>query len=58
MIKNKPSLCDVFDIIREMMWKLLKKSVLARQELVRMNAKNTSKAFVGFVLHTGLWVVN
>ena len=30
MKKNKPSLCDVFDIMREIMRKLPKKSFLTR----------------------------
>ena len=46
MIKKKPSLCDVFDIMREMMCKLLKKSFLTRhscKNLMRINAKSKSK---------------
>ena len=45
MIKKKPSLCDVFDVMREMMCKLLKKSFLTRhlcKDLMRMNAKSKS----------------
>ena len=44
--KNKPSLCDVFDMMREVMCKLLKKSFLAIhscKNLMRMNAKSKSK---------------
>ena len=43
---NKPSLCDVFDIMRNMTCKLLKKSFLTRhscKNLMRMNAKSKSK---------------
>ena len=46
MKKNKPSLCDVFDIMRELMYKVLKKSFLTRQSfrnLMHMNANSTSK---------------
>ena len=46
MINRKPSLCDVFDIMREMMCKLLKKSFLTRhscKNLMRMNAKSKLK---------------
>ena len=46
MKKKKPSLCDAFDIMREMMCKLLKKSFLTRhscQSLMRVNANSKSK---------------
>ena len=46
MKKKKTSLCDVFDLMREMMCKLLKKSFLTRhscKNLMRMNAKSKSK---------------
>ena len=47
MIKNKLKLCDVVDIVREMMIrKLLKKFVLMRQsyrKLAHMNIKNKLK---------------
>ena len=46
MKKNKPSLCDVLIIIKEIMYKLPKKSFLTRhscKNLMRMNAKNKSK---------------
>ena len=46
MKKNKPSLCDLFNIMREMMCKLLKKSFLTRyssKNLVRMNVNSKSK---------------
>ena len=46
MKKNKPSLRDVFNIMREMMCKLLKKSFLTRhscKNLMRMNANSISK---------------
>ena len=60
MTKEKPSLCDVFDIMREMMCKPLKKSFLTRhsyKNLMRMNAKSKSKGTHTehcFVLHTEL----
>ena len=45
MKKNKPSLYDALNIMREMMCKLPKKYFLTRhscETLMRMNAKNTS----------------
>ena len=46
MKKNKPSLCNVFDIMRELTCKVLKKSFLTRhscRNLMRMNANSRSK---------------
>ena len=46
MEKNKPNLCYVYDIMRKMMCKLLKKSFPTRhscKNLMRMNAKSKSK---------------
>ena len=46
MKKNKPSLCDMFDIMREIMCKLLKESFLTRhscKNLMCMNANSKSK---------------
>ena len=46
MKKNKPSLCDVFDILREMLRKLLKKSFLTRhscKNVMRIDANSKSK---------------
>ena len=46
MKKNKPNLCNVFDIMREMVCKLLKKSFLtrhSRKNLMCMNANSKSK---------------
>ena len=51
MKKNKPSLCDVLDIIKEMMSKLPKKFFPTRHKsknLMRMNAKNKSKGAHAF----------
>ena len=55
MIKKKPSLYHVFDIMREMMYKLLKKTFLKRhscKSLMRMNAKSKSKGAHTFCLYT------
>ena len=57
MKKNKPSLCDVFDIMREMMCKVLKKSFLTRHSckiVLLMNANSKSKGAHMFCSHTGL----
>ena len=44
VIKNNPSLCDVFDIMREMTCKLLKKTFLKRHSCKsRMNTKSKSR---------------
>ena len=53
MKKNKPSLCDVFDIMREMMCKLPQKSFRTRYSCKKPYAYE-QKGLIRFVIHTGL----
>ena len=57
MKKNKPSLCDALDIMREMMCKLPKKSSLTRNSCKNLSVSTqriNQKGLIRFVLHTGL----